>query len=171
MAQHYVTCLYCGQRFDRDIEPAVSVSAKRYAHINCAKEHEELIKKEEQDYEDLEKYIMKLFSKEYVTARIKKQIKDYHKEYDYSFSGMLKTLKWWYEIRGNSIDKANEGIGIIPFIYDQAEKYYYNLFLAKEANQNIDIFNPVIEEIEIAPPQAYSIPPKLFKFENEVEEK
>lgn len=169
---HYVSCVYCLQRFDRDTEETVQISARRYAHANCAQQRETKQSQEEKDYEALENYIMKIFNKEYLTARIKKQIKDYRKEYNYTFSGMLKTLIWWFEIKGNSIEKANEGIGIIPFIYDDACKYYYSLYLAQLANEKIDIqhYQPIVEEIEIAPPQAYMIPPRLFKFGEDMEE-
>ena len=44
---------------------------------------------------------------------------------------MLKTLYWWYEIKGNSIDLAQGGIGIIPFIYEDALKYYYSIYMAQ----------------------------------------
>ena len=36
---HFVICKYCGIRFDRDLEPAVEVSARRYAHKTCADTH------------------------------------------------------------------------------------------------------------------------------------
>lgn len=169
---HYVTCVHCQQRFDRDVEPTIQISTRRYAHAECVKQKENERSQEEKDYEALENYIMKLFSKEYVTAKIRKQIKDYRKEYNYTFSGMLKTLIWWFEIKGNSIDKANEGIGIIPYVYDDACKYYYSLFLAQMANEDKDIehYKPVIEEIEIAPPQVWTAPPRLFKFGEDMEE-
>lgn len=167
---HHVTCVYCQQRFDRDAEPTVQVSPRRYAHESCAKQKESEQSQEEKDYEALENYIMKIFSKEYVTAKIRKQIKDFRKEYNYTFSGMLKTLIWWFEIKGNSIDKTNGGIGIIPYIYEDACRYYYSLFLAQESSNNIEYYKPVIKEIEIAPPQVWTAPPKLFKFGEDMEE-
>lgn len=167
---HQVTCQYCKERFDRDKEPFVEVSPRRYAHQRCA---DSVIvvdtrTQEEKDYEALEKYIKHLFSEDYVNAKIRKQIKDYRQTYNYSFSGMLKTLKWWYEIKGNTTEKANQGIGIIPFVYDDACKYYYSLWLAENINADTE-YKYVVEEVEIAPPQVWTAPPKLFNFE-EVEE-
>jgi hypothetical protein len=165
MAAHYVTCVYCKERFNRDNVPTTQVSARRYAHKECAEEHEKNKSQEEKDQEALEKYIMKLFDESYVNARVRKQIKDYQKEYNYTYSGMLKTLIYWYEIKGNSTEKANGGIGIIPYIYNDALKYYYSLYLAKIANENKDIeeYKPKIKMIEIYPP---TVPPKVTRLFN-----
>ena len=56
MAAHYVTCVYCGERFNRDKEPTTQVSARRYAHKECAEKHEVNKSQEEKDLEALEKY-------------------------------------------------------------------------------------------------------------------
>ena len=84
-----------------------------------------------------------------------KQIKDFQIEYNYTYSGMLKTLIYWYEIKGNSKEKANGGIGIVHFIYNDAYNYYLGLFQAAQANKNKDLNKHVahIKEIVIKPPK------------------
>lgn len=161
---HNVTCIYCKTKFDRDKEPFVEVSSRRYAHEHCVNKVEEQKSQEEKDYQDLEEYIMKLFGEPYISARIRKQIRDFRKEYNYSFSGMQKALIWWFDIKGNSIEQTNGGIGIIPFIYNDAYNYYYSLWMAEEANstKNLDNYQPIVEEIEIASPRAFIPPPRLF---------
>ena len=62
MAAHFVTCKYCGIRFDRDKEPAIEVSPRRYAHKECAERVDAAIPQEEKDYNNLERYIKKLFN-------------------------------------------------------------------------------------------------------------
>lgn len=164
MAAHYVVCIYCKERFNRDIEPTIQISARRYAHKECAEKFYIEKTQEEKDLEALEQYIMKLFGESYINARIRKQIKDYRQEYSYTYSGMLKTLIFWFEVKGNSIDKANGGIGIIPYVYKQAHDYYYSLYLAKLANENknIEEYKPKIKEIEIFPPISQPKTIKLF---------
>ena len=154
MAAHYVTCVYCGERFNRDKVPTTQISARRYAHKECADEHEQNKSQEQKDLEQLEQYIMKLFNEPFINARVRKQIKDYKKEYGYTYSGMYKTLVFWYEVKGNSIEKANGGIGIVPFIWQQAHDYYYSLYLAKIANKdkNISEYKPKPKIIEIFSP-------------------
>jgi hypothetical protein len=112
MAAHYVTCIYCNQKFNRDKEPTTQISARRYAHKECADKHEANKSQEEKDLENLEKYIKQLFKEDYVNARVRKQLKDFKEQYNYTYSGILKTLVYWYEIKGNSTEKANGGIGM-----------------------------------------------------------
>lgn len=168
MAVHYVTCVYCGERFNRDKEPTTQVSARRYAHKECAEKYEANKSQEEKDLEALEKYIMHLFDEPYVNARARKQLKEYKEQYNFTYSGILKTLIYWYEIKGNSTEKANGGIGIIPYVYNDALKYYYTLYLAKLANESkdIEIYKPKEKVIEILPPR---VQPKRIKllFEDE----
>ena len=165
---HKVKCFYCGQIFDRDKEDFVLVGARRYAHKNCADKGEKIKSPEEKDLDTLETYIKKLFNVSYIDARIKKQIQKYKKEYNYSYSGMLKTLIWWFEIKGNSIEKANGGIGIIPYVYQEACNYYYALYLAQIANEDKEIIDYIPQQItiEIESPQSKARPPKLFNLDD-----
>ena len=71
---HFVTCKYCGIRFDRDLEPAIEVSSRRYAHKTCAEKVEATIPQDEKDYNNLEKYIKGLFNIKTISAKTKKQI-------------------------------------------------------------------------------------------------
>ncbi len=83
---------------------------------------------------------------------------------------MLKTLKWYYEKEGNDIEKSNGSIGIIPYIYSKAEKYYYSLFLAKQINAEknlIHFSNPKIKEIIIKSPRVQTQAPKLWLEEDD----
>lgn len=149
---HIVTCYYCNGRFDRDKEPFVQVSARRYCHKRCApKEQQIVISQEEQDYNDLIKYIEQLF-KAPVLPNVIKQIKDYKQNYGYSYSGIKKTLYWFYELKRNSVKKANKMIGIVPYVYDQALDYYYHLYLGQIAAAEDSIPIPPTQKIIIQSP-------------------
>lgn len=172
-AARIVKCKYCGIQFNRNAEPFIEVGGRRYAHKECAEKHQASISQEEKDYLELEKYIKKIFNKNVLTAKIKKQIKDYREQYNYTYSGMQKTLYWWFELKKNSIEKANDGIGIVPFVYQDACDYFYRLYLAKIANDVAPevIHKPKVQEIEIGSPRVYVAPPKLFNFGEEGAEK
>ena len=161
---HYVKCLYCEQKFDRDKTEAIAIG-RRYAHLTCHNNSMNQKTQEEIDKYNLEEYIRKLFNTKTINTKIKKQLKDFIDEYNYSYSGILKTLIYWYDIKNNNIEKANGGIGIVPYIYDQAKEYYYRLYLAQYANELEDIkeYKITIKEVEIASPRTYTEPPKLFK--------
>lgn len=169
---HLVKCIVCEKKFDRDKIQAVKVSAKRYAHYSCYPHGGELVplvNPIDEDLVKLEVYIEQLLGEDYNHARVKKQIKDFKQEYNYTYSGMLKTLIWWYEIKGNSKEKANGGIGIIPFVYQDACNYYYSLYLAQIANEHIaeSNYKPTVKEIEITSPEVYRKPIKLFNIGEE----
>lgn len=166
---HIVTCVYCKEKFNRDKEPFYQVSKRRYAHPECQKEFDKNKTQEEKDLETLEKYIMFLFKEEYITPRIRKQLNIYKQEYDYTYSGIFKALKWWFEVKGNSVEKANGGIGIVPYIYNDAKMYYYSLFIAQCANQGKDIkqYIPKARKINIPPPTIERQERKLFDINTE----
>jgi len=167
MAQHFVICKYCNQKFNRDIEPFVEVGGRRYAHKSCAEQIDASIPQDEKDYNNLELYIKKLFNMKTLNIKIRKQIKNFREEYGYSYSGILKTLYWWYEIQNHTIDLAGDGIGIVPYIYKDAEKYYYTIYLAKIVNDGINEYKPKTEKIEIPSPRVFTQPLKMFKLNEE----
>lgn len=41
-----------------------------------------------------------------------------------TYSGINGTLIYFYEIKKHSKNKANEGIGIVPWVYEEASKYF-----------------------------------------------
>lgn len=166
-AKKVVKCKYCGVEFDRNAEPFVEVGGRRYAHKECAEKYEASIPQEEKDYKVLEEYIKKVLKITTLNVRIRKQIKEFRETYDYTYSGMYKTLYWWYDIKKHSIDLANNGIGIIPYIYEDALKYYYNIWLAQSLNAGMNEYHPQIKEIEIGSPRAITSSTKrLFKIED-----
>ena len=164
---HMVKCTVCGESFDRDKVQAVKSGARRYAHYTCLPEGELVPLPNavvDQDLVDLENYIKNLLGDDYNPARVKKQIKDYKNEYNYSYSGMLKALVWFYEVKGNSIEKANGGIGILPFVYQDAYNYYYSLYLAQLVNEEKDVnqYKTKVREIVIKSPSVAGKPVRLF---------
>lgn len=166
---HIVTCVYCKQKFDRDKLPFVQISQRRYAHQECSLTEEQKLNKEEQDKLDLENYILKLFKIDYIDARIRKQINQYREEYNYTYSGIRKALTYFYEVKGNSIEKANGGIGIVPYIYQHAYNYYLALWQAQQKNQDkvLHDYVPKVKEIVIPRPQRKVKKRELFTFLDE----
>lgn len=127
--------------------------------------------KDELDKEALEEYIMKLFNDSYINPRIRKQIKQYKDEYNFTYSGIHKALVYFYDVKGNSIEKAKGGIGIVPFIYQDAYNYYFSLWQAQQKNENkvIEMYIPTIKEVVVPVPQRKLRKRKLFTFLDEEE--
>ena len=169
---HKVICLYCKKQFDRDKEPTKQVSARRYAHLQCWEDHIANMSQEERDIEAFYDYTRKLFGEDYNYILTKKLAEKYVKENDYTYSGMLKTLKWYYEKEGHSLDKSNGSIGIIPYIYKQALNYYYTLYQAQLINKEKNISNFIIPKervINIESPRVYVRPLHMWLEEEDNE--
>lgn len=168
MAKKMCICKICGKQFDRNAEQAVIAGPRRYAHQKCLPTGE-LVPMEnpiDPELDKLNNYIVNLLGKDYNAARVKKQIKDF-KEQGMSYSGMLKSLIYFYEVKGNSKEKANGGIGIVPFVYKDAYNYYYDLFMAQQRNENKKPFIERVREIIIKPPKVEK-PVKLFDLDKEL---
>lgn len=171
---HKVKCVVCGEEFDRDKIEAVLVSPRRYAHATCiSKERIQEIKQDQneydktaQEYEELENYVRKLFGDNYIDVKVKRQIMEYRQNYSYTYTGMLKSLIWFYDIKKNPKDKANGGIAIIPWIYKDAMAYYYTLYVA-EQNNSLKDSNDIssVTEVIIHSPRVEKKPRKLFNIE------
>lgn len=164
-----VICIYCKRPLNRKDENCAQVSNGKYAHKECVEieSTRELTEKEQ-----LFKYIMQLFKEDYVSAKIQKQINEYISEYNYTYSGIQKALEYFYDIKGNSIEKSYGGIGIVPHIYKQAYNYHYNLWLAKQKNEDkiIEEYIPNVVEIRIKRPERKPKKRKLFSFLDNEEE-
>ena len=128
--------------------------------------------KEDLDKMKLEQYINKLFHTDYVDTRIQKQIKNYIKEYNFTYSGILKSLVYFYEVKQNPVEKSNDGIGIVPWVYKQAFNYYYAIWLAQQKNTDKTVENYIPKETEIIIPRPKPKPHKkhLFSFLDDKED-
>ena len=139
-----------------------SVAKSKYSRVNIQRD---------EDLQKLEEYIKFLLEEDYVNARVRKQIKDFREEYGYSYSGMLKSLIYFYEVKGNSKEKAKAsgGIGIVPFIYEQAKLYYFNLFMAQNQNETKDIITVTskVKEITIKAPHIEKPLKRLFNLDDD----
>lgn len=170
---HTVKCPYCGKTFDRDkIDDYVQINSRRYAHSQCHIEHLAQLSQEEKDLQALEAYIKKILNTDTLGIKVKKQISDYHTNQHYSYSGILKALIYFYEVKGNSTDKANGGIGIVPYVYQDAYNYYYCIWMANQTNdiKPVEQYTAPQERTIIIPtPKRVEKKRRLFTFLDEEE--
>lgn len=110
-----VTCGLCSQKFNRAAEGSEFIKGKWY-HRNCAR-----VKK---DKINLDEYICKLFQLKAVGPVNNRMIKEFVEKRGYNYQGIYRALQYYYEIRKHPTDKAEERIGIVPFVYNDAEEYY-----------------------------------------------
>lgn len=94
---------------------------------HLTEENLQLAQREYEDRDALWFYIYRLFgeySEEYpVNPWNITQIMKFRKQ-GMPFRGQLLALKYFYEVRHGSIEKAHGSVGILPFVYDDARHYY-----------------------------------------------
>lgn len=147
MAQ--VKCKICGKMLNRDKE-GIKVSANRYAHKTCAKQQE--LKEYKISEEEKQKKIVRrsihtmakeLFGAAYSRSRIERQIDEMLKE-GKSEIGILRSMQYWFEVRQEDVEKAHGGIGIVAYIYGEAQDYWFKKDTYQQKNLNI----PTTKKVE-----------------------
>ena len=159
MAKAMVKCKFCGEQFDRN-DPNIEVVKlnRRYAHKACYDKQDKELLQEQEDQAALYQYIKVNFD----FIRNKRLIESYKEKHNFSYSGMLKALKWYYEIENGSKEKANGGVGILPYIYEQAYRYYFDLYQKQQQNADVAPYQLSVQVVTIPSPRAVVTKPKLF---------
>ena len=163
---HLVKCLYCGETFDADKEPFIKPRANRYAHEKCANgataqqaaaandiKKGLVVDSEKEAYNELKDYLNTLFKGKINWPLAISKMQALRLQ-NYTYSGMRKALQWWYEIKKNSPQDVKSPLGIIPYIYEDAYKYYeaifsvYSLFNGGQVLEFIDgIINVMLHNL------------------------
>lgn len=160
-----VKCPFCQQTFDREKEPFIKIG-RRYAHLSCAEAQDKNILEEEKNKEKFFQLVKTIYGSNYNFMMINKQANNFIKQYNYTWSGMTKSLYWFYIINHGSLEESNGGIGIIPYVYDKAKDYYYNQYITQEKNKNKK-YSEIILEFNIQPPKKQYRLPHLLNLGDE----
>ena len=132
MAGRKVKCPECGTFNDK--ENTIAHNSRYYCKI-CYENY----MREAQAYKDLVAYICELFQMDAPTPLMCKQIKDYKEQFDYTYRGMKTTLNYFFEIQEGNDPNDSIGVGIIPFVYDEAKKFYIDKKAVKDSVLECDI--------------------------------
>ncbi len=150
-----VKCIRCSEKINRQVDPFVQVG-QRYAHKKC----EDLFLLENEERKKLNEVLLHVFGKNEVNwGAVQQQVKKYQEEYNYTLNGIARTLYYVFSIKKLSFKNA-DGIGITPFYYKEAKKYYEKLNKAKSNAQGTLLYN--IKEVEILPPHKTGTKKKSF---------
>lgn len=165
----FVNCFWCSKAIlpsDSDVIELPGLFG-RYAHKSCAKEHPR------DDREKFKVYLIQLykFKDDMTWPRLFQQAETIARDYNFTYSGMMKALEYFYKVKQHPIDKT-KGVGIIPYVYKQAYDYYYALWRASEENKKKDLSEYVPKDIEITikAPQRQVDKRPLFSFLDEESE-
>lgn len=140
-----VKCQYCQQIVDKDLSERFD---EKNFHKECCEEYK--YRKE------IFKYVAHLFgfkNENKPGPVIISQLKTFMlKNPHYTHKGILEALKYFYEVKKGTTKRANEGIGIVPFVYEEAQEYFKNLSnkqqkIAKVVEQQLKK-EPIIIKVE-----------------------
>jgi hypothetical protein len=90
-------------------------------------------------------YLKKLLNLNKLNVKIYKLLKDYYTTYKFSYEGMLIALKYFYETQDNPI--VSDCVGIIPYIYEEAQEYEKIKQRINKETNTLDIKNIVTEKV------------------------
>lgn len=111
-----VKCYFCKSDTNKvEKTEAVVIDGKNF-HAQCAKKYKE--KKE------LYETICRIFKLKAPGPRNNAYISKFSSQ-GMTYKGMNNSLIYFYDIKKNNINKSNGGIGIIPWVYEEAQKYFY----------------------------------------------
>lgn len=132
MAKHMVKCKLCNKTFDANLEEWVKVSSNRYAHKVCYDKVHAEEEEAKQARAELEEYICNLFNYAALPDKVEKQIANFIAEKNYTYKGILRSLVYFYEVKNGNKEKAYGKIGIVPYVYDDAARYYLAIMERQE---------------------------------------
>lgn len=125
-------CPYCNQDIQPN-EPKKPYKGRHY-HATCYKKYCAEIYVQNQGNTDskqqLYDYICTLFSIKELSPFLTAQLRKFENEYNMTYDGMWFSLKYYFEILDNK-PEPKKGIGIIPYIYDEAKRFYQKLTALK----------------------------------------
>lgn len=128
-----ITCPSCQEPLDRNNEEFTEHS-KKYYHRSCFRIHYQ----KTQNRKDLIDYACKLHNIKHPGV-IVKQIKEFEDDYGYTLKGIELALRYFHEILGNPVDRM--GIGIVPWIYEDAKRHYKKIAAISKSAQDAETGN------------------------------
>lgn len=167
----YLKCAVCGETFNIETIQGVKYNAKRYAHYNCFPQGEIVPLKEDA----ISRKILYDFIRDYfrfpaesgkwavITRALNRMIADNQ----YTYSGMYKTIFWYLNVKGETINSIEEMFNTLYTHYEEASQYFYFLYLVNQENEkHMEYATPKQVVLEIKRPTADNTKIKLFNLDD-----
>lgn len=131
-------CFYCNKGIDISKEKYFKPRVNRYAHEKCYKEN----------YTEDDIFISHIYELlkevgiQYKFMECERQRSNYIKQFGYTNKGIFLALKYFYIHKKGDIKKSGGRIGIVPYVYEEAQEYYNKINKEKK-----EITRDIIEQI------------------------
>lgn len=134
-------CEFCHKAIPRGTE--VILPGDRFSHKEC-----NITNVPKNDKEKLEEYIQEIFNESFVDPAIQKSIANLIDKYKYTYGGIHGTLYYLRQIKHFKVEKS-KFLGIVPYYYTEAKKFFEKVNKSKEVNKVINIKDYEAKRIEI----------------------
>lgn len=143
-----VICLYCNEKFFLEDENFLKPRLNRYAHKECYEKH---FTKDE-SYIDVIYQVLSKAGVKYNYQMCERQRLRFLKD-GYTNEGISEALRFFYEKNTSDPNKANGGIGIVPYVYDEAKEYFDKMRKRKTARREAFQARQEVKAITIVAPK------------------
>lgn len=158
-------CDICRTKISLD-EESQNLRQDIYVHTKCLSAYNT----EASDREKLELFVANLFNMNWCGISNLKMIDKFINQYHYTPDGIIKALTYFYAIQKNDVSRANARIGIVPYVYDEAQKYYDNIAKAQKSNEGVIASEKKEIKVQIQKPVRVNRKRQSFRFLDEDEE-
>lgn len=126
-----VHCRICGQVIDRNVEQEgidwVMPSTNWYYHKSCYESWKASTPSNDDGYIGfIYDYLSRDLKVKYDYYMCEAQRKKFIQENKMTNRGIFFTLKYFYDIKNGDWEKSHGGLGIVPYIYNEACTYWAN---------------------------------------------
>ncbi len=124
-----VHCRICGGEIDRDSEQEnvdwIMLSKNWYYHKSCYESWKKSTPEEDKEWVHfIYDFLARDLKVQYNYWMCEKQREKFIKEKKYTSKGIFFALKYFYEVKHGDWEKSHGGLGIIPYIYNDACTYW-----------------------------------------------
>lgn len=116
-------CYYCGEDVDISTEEYAKPRTNRYAHKKC---YDENYNADDEYIATIYQYLKDIGMK-YDYTQCERQRKNFIQKMGYTNEGIYLTLKFFYGVEKADLSKSENRIGIVPYKYDEAQRYFNSL--------------------------------------------
>ena len=136
-------CFYCDEYFDIEQEPYIKVNKVRYAHKECCENSDDYWIKQ------IKEYAAQVLGNTYKPRKVTSNLKKLNQELKIPYKIIYQSLTYWYDIKQNSPEKANGGIAIVEYIWEEANKYYTNIQEKQEKLKEYNLKDYIEESADV----------------------
>jgi len=126
-------------------EDGKTYKGKKY-HVKCFEKMLDDMESGDDELTKLNQYVCKLFGIKTLTPLMSEQISTFTKTNGYTASGIRATLYYFFELEERELKEDVKGIGIVPFVYDEAREFFKEMARIKEKNKD---FVPTSKRVEV----------------------